>query len=74
MSSGENNIWYFENVDLYEMLCPHKLQGHQDSHQYNRYKKGQFIYFQDQPSDQIYMIAEGRVKIGSYSSQGKENH
>ena len=54
------------------MLCPHKLKNHQGSHQFHQYKKGQFIYFQDQPSDQIYMIAEGRVKIGSYSAQGKE--
>lgn len=72
MTTESNKIWYFENVDLYEMLCPHKLQGHQENHQYNHYRKGQFIYFQNQPSDQIYMIAEGRVKIGSYSSLGKE--
>ncbi len=67
-----NDIWYFENVDLYEMLCPHKLQSHQSTHQFHHYKKSQFIYFQDQPSDHIYMIASGRVKIGSYSTQGKE--
>lgn len=72
MKSNTNNIWYFENVDLFEMLCPHKLEQHQDNHQYHRFKKGQFIYFQDQPSDHIFMIAEGRVKIGSYSTQGKE--
>ena len=54
------------------MLCPHKLLQHQDNHQYHRFKKGQFIYFQDQPSDHIFMIAEGRVKIGSYSTKGKE--
>ena len=72
MNSEANKIWYFENVDLYEMLCPHKLADHKDSHQYHQYRKGQFIYFQDQPSDHIYLIANGRVKIGSYSSQGKE--
>ncbi|TDI69091.1 MAG: Crp/Fnr family transcriptional regulator [Bacteroidetes bacterium] len=70
MDSEPNNIWYFENVDLYEMLCPHKLKGHKDTPQ--NYKKGLFIYFQDQPSDHIYMIAQGSIKIGSYSSQGKE--
>ena len=72
MDSKAHNIWFIENVDLYEMLCPHKLQSQQNNHQYHHYKKGQFIYFQDQPSDQIYLIAEGRVKIGSYSAQGKE--
>jgi CRP-like cAMP-binding protein len=72
MVSKPNNIWYFENADLLEMLCPNKLQDHQDIRQFSPYKKGQFIYFQDQPSDQIYLIDEGRVKIGSYSAQGKE--
>ncbi len=70
MDSEPNNIWYFENVDLYKMLCPHKLQGHKDTPK--NYRKGQFIYFQDQPSDHIYLIAQGSIKIGSYSSQGKE--
>lgn len=72
MTTNTNSLWYFENVDLYEMLCPHKLEGHQDDHQFYHYKKGQFIYFEDEPSDQIYMIAKGRVKIGSYSKKGKE--
>ncbi len=70
MDSELNNIWYFENVDLYDMLCPNKLQGHKDTPQY--YKKGKFIYFQNQPSDHIYLIAQGSIKIGNYSSQGKE--
>jgi len=72
MNPEKNSIWYFENVDLYEMLCPHKLEDNKDAHRYHHYRKGQFIYFQDQPSDQIFMIAKGRVKIGSYSPQGKE--
>lgn len=72
MEFKANNIWYFENVDLYEMLCPHKLAQQKDDHQYHKFNKGQFIYFQEQPSDKIYLIAEGRVKIGSYSSVGKE--
>ncbi len=72
MDSTAHNIWFIENVDLYEMLCPHKLKNQQDKHQYHHFRKGQFIYFQNQPSDQIYLIAEGRVKIGSYSAQGKE--
>jgi len=72
MLSKPNNIWYFENVDLYEMLCPHQLNDYQDTHQFHCYEKGQFVYFQDQPSDNIYLLADGRVKIGCYSDQGKE--
>ena len=72
MGTDTNNIWYFENVDLYEMLCPHKLSNQEEAHQYHQFKKGQFVYFQNQPSEHIYLIAEGRIKIGTYSSQGKE--
>ncbi|GJM30488.1 MAG: cyclic nucleotide-binding protein [Cyclobacteriaceae bacterium] len=72
MDSSTNDIWYFENVDLFKVLCPTKLKNQPDSHQFHHYKKGQFVYFQDQPSDHIYLIAEGRVKIGSYSTEGKE--
>lgn len=72
MSTEGSNIWYFENIDLYEMLCPKKLSGRNDTHQNYQFKKGQFIYFENEPSDQIFMIANGRVKIGSYSKQGKE--
>ncbi len=67
-----NNLWSVENVDLYEMLCPHKLEDQQVEDHYYRYRKSQFIYFENEPSDQIYMIAKGRVKIGCYSNKGKE--
>ncbi|MDH3709081.1 MAG: Crp/Fnr family transcriptional regulator [Cyclobacteriaceae bacterium] len=72
MTPDTHSLWFFENVDLYEMLCPHKLEDHKDDHKYYHYNKGQFIYFEKEPADQIYMIAKGRVKIGSYSQQGKE--
>ena len=70
---GENtSLWYFESVDLFNVLCPHKVKKMDESHSFNQYKKNQFIYFPDEPSKYIYMIAEGRVKIGNYTSDGKE--
>lgn len=72
MDPNTNSIWYFENLDLYQVLCPHKPQNHQGAQQYHNYNKGQFIYLQDQPAERIYMIASGKVKIGSYSTNGKE--
>jgi CRP-like cAMP-binding protein len=70
---GENtSLWYFESVDLFNVLCPHKVKKIDEIHTFNQYKKGQFIYFPDEPSNYIYMIADGRVKIGNYTSDGKE--
>lgn len=65
-------LWYFESVDLYDILCPHKVKAMAESHTFHNYKKDQFIYFPDQSADYIYMISEGRVKIGHYMEDGKE--
>ncbi|MBR9998702.1 MAG: Crp/Fnr family transcriptional regulator [Cyclobacteriaceae bacterium] len=70
--NSESNLWFFENVDLYELLCPHKVPSMKDKHTFHRYKKNDFIYFEDEPSAYIYLIANGRVKIGSYTEDGKE--
>lgn len=69
---SESNLWYFENVDLYELLCPHKIPSMKEKHTFHHYKKHDYIYFEDEPSDHIYLIANGRVKIGSYKEDGKE--
>lgn len=70
--SQVNNIWFLEKVDLYEMLCPHKLADFRDKHTFHKFDKGEFIYLHDEPSSHVFMIAKGRVKIGSYSDEGKE--
>lgn len=70
--SERTSLWYFEEVDLYHVLCPHKLPGMKEKHTFNHFRKGEFIYFPNEPSSHLYLIAEGRVKIGSYTEDGKE--
>lgn len=43
-----------------------------DDHTFTDYKKNQFIYFLEEKATHIYMIANGRVKIGHYLEDGKE--
>ena len=71
MNNG-NNIWYFEDVNLYELFCPHNVPSMKDKHTFHHYKKDQYIYFEEDTSRYIYLIADGKVKIASYSSDGKE--
>lgn len=70
--SDSSNLWYFENVDLFNILCPHRVGEMSEKHIINQFKKEQFIYFPEENSHHIYMIAEGRVKLGSYTDDGKE--
>jgi CRP/FNR family transcriptional regulator, cyclic AMP receptor protein len=65
-------LWYFESVNLYQILCPHKVKTMADKHVYNHYKKDQYIYFPDEAATHIYMIVSGRVRIGHYQDDGKE--
>ncbi|MBI1766924.1 MAG: Crp/Fnr family transcriptional regulator [Bacteroidetes bacterium] len=65
-------LWYFESVNLYDILCPHKVKPMAERHTFNYFKKDQFIYFPDEPAQYIYMIADGRVRIGHYLDDGKE--
>src|SRR5258708_23149844 len=68
----ESALWYFESVDPYDVLCPHKVKVLGDNHTFHCFKKDEFIFFADEPATHIYMIAEGRVRIGHYLDDGKE--
>ncbi len=70
--SNTSALWYFESVNLYDILCPHKYKPMAERHTFNFFKKDQFIYFPDEPAQYIYMIAGGRVRIGHYLEDGKE--
>jgi CRP-like cAMP-binding protein len=70
--SEQTSIWYFEKVDLYELLCPHKVPHMAETHTFHHFDKDKYIYFPEDASSHIYMISDGRVKIGSYTDDGKE--
>lgn len=65
-------LWYFESVNLYNILCPHKVKVMAGTHEFLKFKKDQFIYIAEDAADNIYMISEGRVKIAHYLDDGKE--
>jgi CRP/FNR family cyclic AMP-dependent transcriptional regulator len=65
-------LWYFESVNLYSILCPHKVKRMGEKHEFLTYKRDQFIYIPDDSATHIYMIANGRVKIGHYLENGEE--
>jgi len=69
---NEAALWYFESVNLYNILCPHKVKAYNEKHAFNSYKKNAYIYFPQESAAYVYMIANGRVKIGHYLDDGKE--
>jgi CRP/FNR family transcriptional regulator, cyclic AMP receptor protein len=65
-------LWYFESVNLYNMLCPHKVKRMAEKHEFIKYKRQQFIYMPDDSATHIYMVVNGKVKVGHYLEDGEE--
>jgi CRP-like cAMP-binding protein len=78
MAAGQNNVgnqgnmWYLEKVNLFSIFCPHRFKEFRENHRFKHYRKGEFIYFSDDPSSSIYLLAEGKVRILYYTEEGDE--
>ena len=67
-----NSIWFFDEVNLFTILCPHRFKKYKDSHEFNFYKKNDYIYFEEDNADKVYLINYGKVKIGYITEDGEE--
>jgi CRP-like cAMP-binding protein len=67
-----NSIWVFEDVNLFSLLCPHKFKKYKACHTFDGYKKSDYIYFEEDAANKVYLIEKGKVKIGYYQEDGSE--
>lgn len=72
MSTTKSEIWNFENVDLFQILCPHKHEIYRANHSIQNYSKEEYIYFEEDNANKVFLIYNGKVKIGYYSENGDE--
>ncbi|RED42850.1 CRP-like cAMP-binding protein [Winogradskyella eximia] len=66
------SLWFFDNVNLFKVLCPHKVKIYKNEHSFCSYKKKDYIYIQADAANKVYLIENGKVKIGYYSEDGNE--
>jgi len=69
---SDQSLWYLENIDVTGIFCPKKIGTVMDDHTHKTIKKGDFIYLQNDDSDRLFLLTDGRVKIGTYAESGKE--
>lgn len=67
-----DTMWFFEEVNLFSLLCPHKFKRYKQVHDFKRYGKEDYIYFEADNSNKVYLIEKGKVKIGYYTESGEE--
>lgn len=65
-------VWFFQDTNLFKILCPHKFKAYKKTHEFNTYKKSDYIYFEEDTSNSVYLINNGKVKIGYYLEDGNE--
>jgi CRP-like cAMP-binding protein len=67
-----NSIWYFEDVNMFRLLCPHRYKEYRVGHVFDGYKKNDYVYFESDAAKKVYLIEKGKVKIGYYTEEGTE--
>ena len=72
MSSSESKLWHLERINLLKNLSQKELEELDSKTAIRMAEKNQYIYFPEEPSKIVFFLKEGRVKIGTYSDDGKE--
>ncbi len=68
----ETKIWHLENFNLFKTLSEFEKVKMSTRVKHSKMKKNDYIYFPEDPSSSIFFLKKGRVKIGTYSDNGKE--
>ena len=66
------NLWFLNSVNLFQLLCPHKFKEFKECHSFDTYKKNDYIYFEEDTANKVYLIENGKVKLGYYTEEGEE--
>ena len=67
-----NSIWFFDNINVFQIFCPHKFKEFKKGHSFNFFKKGDYIYFEDDIANKVFLVNSGKIKIGYFTEDGEE--
>ncbi len=71
-SERPDKIWYLRQTRLFDRLSEVDLRQLAQVSEMREYPRGQVILSPDHDPDRIYFVKTGRVKISTYSPNGKE--
>ena len=72
MAVSESKLWYLEQINIFRDLDEKDLDRIDKMTNMRTMEKGKYIYIPDDPSKVVFLLKMGKVKIGSYSNDGKE--
>ncbi len=68
----KSKLWYLENFNLFQGLNKSSMEKLNRITSMKEFPKSQPIYFAKEPSDSIFFLKKGRVKLTRTSPDGKE--
>lgn len=69
---SKSKLWYLQNLNLFAGLSPEEMKEMSEKVVDTTSKKGQYIYFPQDPSNSLFFLKKGGVKIASVSEGGRE--
>ncbi len=72
MTAQESKLWNLERINLLKNLSESEMLELDKKTHLKSAEKNQYIYFPNEPSKVVFFLKKGRIKIGSYSDEGKE--
>jgi CRP-like cAMP-binding protein len=68
----KSKLWFLENFNLFEGLSMDKMMELEKMTKMQEASRNEPIYFAQEPSNSIFFLKKGRVKLSRISSDGKE--
>jgi len=72
MASQHSKLWHLEQINLFKDLSEKEMEILDEKTVMKSAAKNDYVYFPQEPSKILFFLKKGRIKIGTYSSDGKE--
>jgi len=72
MTASQSKLWHLERINLLKNLSEEEMLKLDHRTTVRLADKNDYIYFPDEPSKVLFFLKEGRIKIGTFSKDGKE--
>jgi len=68
-----HTFWHIRNCSLFQRLSDSQLQTLEQKSRSRKFPKGSSIYLPTDPAEGAFLLAEGRIRIGSTTPDGKQS-
>ena len=65
--------WSLKNCNLFERLTPNQLKQLEMTSRFRRFPRNTPVYLPAEESDGVFLLVSGRVKICSFTTEGKQS-